>query len=90
MDVGTAPRIKESRNIQERIKDYCLPSQEEDLSVFSQKEESTMGHCSGPPILPLVNRNNNCGHCPHFSITHYVVFPFAGEEAGVESKYSSL
>ena len=62
MDVGTAPRIKDSRNIQERIKDDCLPSQKEDLFVFSQEEESTLDHCFAPPILPLVNRNNNCGH----------------------------
>ena len=61
MDVGTAPRIKvESRNIQDS-RTVAYPPKKR-ISVFSQKEESTMGHCFAPPILPLVNRNNNCGH----------------------------
>lgn len=62
MDVGATPRIRESRNIQGIIKEYCLPSAEEDLTVFSQKEDSTVDHCFAPPILPRFNGNNNCSY----------------------------
>ena len=44
------------------------------ISVFSQKEESTMGHCFAPPMLPLVNRNNNCGHFVPICQVHIVWF----------------
>ena len=63
--------LQESRNpgiFRKESRTIAYPPKKR-ISVFSQKEESTKGHCFAPPILPLVNRNN-CGTLsPFFNYT---------------------